>query len=147
MATNAQKGEFTLTLGGTAYTLRMGTLALAALQEKFGTPEHVPNIRDIVLEVMKGRALYVQAFVWAGLQRYHPDITFEQVADLIDETSESDLRPLLMALGISTQPDPADLKELGLDKANPPEAQTDRPTRRARRRGGDRSISAVAAQV
>lgn len=143
---NSQKGEFALTMGGTAYTLKIGTAALVRLQERFGTPEHVPTIMELQREVVRGRALYIQAFMWAGLQRYHPEVTFDEVGDLIDDTEEADLRPLLEALGVTLVPDPADVQALGLDTPHPPQAQT-RPRGKARRNGGGRSTSTDVARV
>lgn len=144
---NAQKGEFALTMGGTVYTLKLGTSALIELQELLGTPEHAPTMQELVIEVVNGRAKYIRAFIWAGLRKYHPEVTLEAVSDLLDDTSEAEAKAVLRALGVSTQPDTKDVQALGLDTVNPQPAQTGPRSVKAPRRGGGRSTSARAAQV
>ncbi len=88
----------------------------------------VPPVEAIVKEVQSGRLKYVRAFLWAGLLKFHPGMTQDRVSDLIDDANESEVKKLLFTLGLTTQPDPADVKELmeGTTKANPRKARTKR---------------------
>lgn len=140
---NSQKGEIPLTLAGVSYTFKMGTSALIELQEAFSTPTKVAAIPDIFNEVNKGRIKYVRAFLWAGLRKFHPTVTLEDVSDMLDACDETEIATLLRRLGVTTQPDPKDIKELQEGVArNPPTAQT----RRTRGTGGN-STSKPAASV
>ena len=94
-----------------------------------------PDIQSILAQVYQGRFKYVAAMLWAGLLKYQPLVTIEQVYDLMDETPPSELRSLLGALGLSMVPDGKDVDELakGVKKKNP---------RKARGNGtGERSAS------
>jgi hypothetical protein len=66
-----------LVLGGTVYKLVYGTLAVAVLEETFGTADP----RALAEGGRLTSALL--ALFWAELQRYHP-LTREAAADLID---------------------------------------------------------------
>jgi hypothetical protein len=126
---NSDKGEVGLTLGGKDYRFKLGTSALIQLQEEFSTADKIASLDDILNEVNKGRLKYVRAFLWAGLQRFHPGTTLEDVSEILDEADESEVVKLLRALGLTTQPDPKDVAELSKGvKSNPQMA-------RARKRG------------
>ena len=106
------KGEFSLTLSGKTYTFKLGTAALIELQEMWSTPERTESIEEILFNVQIGRLKYIRSFLWAGLQKHHPNTTMDQVDDLLDEASEEEVKALLADLGLSMQPDPKDAKEL-----------------------------------
>lgn len=140
---NGQKGEIGLTLGGTTYRFKLGTHALIELQELFSTPQRMAPIEEIFGEVSKGRLKYVRGFLWAGLRKFHSEMTQADVEDVLDEASEPEVNALLAALGLTTQPDPKDLKELRAGaKRNPRKAQS-----RSTRGTGGNSTSKPAASV
>lgn len=98
----------------------------AALDGTLGDPSVAP-IPGILDEVSKGRVKYVRAFLWAGLRRYHPGVTLEDVSDLLDASGEEEVRRVLQKLNLTTMPDPKDAAELAKGKAkNPPQARTKR---------------------
>lgn len=122
---NGQKGEVAFTFGGVLYRFKLGTHALIELQELFSTPQRVAPIEEIFGEVSKGRLKYIRGFLWAGLRKFHPETTQADVEDLLDEATELEVQALLVSLGLTTQPDPKDLKELRAGaKRNPRKAQT-----------------------
>lgn len=130
MASN--KGEFSVRLNGSDYTFKLGTSALIELQEMLSTRDQVVKIEDILVGVMQGRLKYVRAFLWAGLQKYHAGKTLEDVSDLVDESSELEIAKLLRDLGMTVQPDPADVAELSVSKGR----GKDKRPRKARRPSG-----------
>ena len=87
----------------------------------------IPQPQDLLAEVMRGRLKYAQVLLWASLRKYHPDVTLEKIADLMDEASQDEVQTLLVQLGMSTVPNVEDVKELK-------EGATSRP-RRARKTG------------
>lgn len=129
---SSTKGEFALTLKGAVYKFKMGTTALIELQEMLSTPTNVLRIEDILHQVQMGRVKFVRAFLWAGLQKYHDGMTLEDVSDLLDESSEPEVAKLLMDLGMTTVPAPADARELAGGK---------RPQKARRRNRGNGAIS------
>lgn len=102
------------------------------------TRPSVASIEDIIAEVTRGRLKYVRAFLWAGLQTFHPGTTLGQVDELLDSADEAEVRKLLHQLGLTTAPDPVDVEELRKGVAgngNPPKARATR----ARGTGGSSS--------
>lgn len=137
MAANREKGEVDLVVGERTYTLTLKTMGLIALQKHFSESELIADLSDIWQKASAGSLEHVVAIFWASFQRYHPDMTYEKAADLVDSVGGVEaLNQQLQALSGSTTPDPDDVKAL----ANPPKAQ---PTRG---RGG-RSTSKAAASV
>lgn len=145
------KGEFQVRLNSSDYTFKLGTSALIELQEvlkppdvkhviknkdgqevEVSIPSPVPKIEEILIGVQQGRLKYVRAFLWAGLQKYHSGKTLEDVSDLIDEASEAEVAKLLRDLGMTVQPDPADVAELSVSKGR----GKDKRPRKARRPSG-----------
>jgi hypothetical protein len=124
---SSTKGEFIATLKGQSYTFRMGTRALEDLQELLSPPGQVIPLEAIIKDVLQWRLKYVRAFLWAGLRKYHPQITMDDLEGMLDESDEREVQILLSKLGLTTVPDEKDVKELGGGKvANPPEAQARR---------------------
>lgn len=120
---NSERGEFGLTLGGRQLKFKMGTSALIEFQEVFAAKgTSPPTIPELMRHVIDNRLKYVRAFLWAGLQRYHPDIGIEDVSTLLDEADPAEITALIGNLGGSTVPDPHDMAAIG-GKANPPKAQ------------------------
>lgn len=110
---NVEKGEFDLVLGGKTYTLTLKTAALMALQKHFSTPDRLADLTDVMQRVEAGSIEHVVAFLWACLRKYHPEITFDQATNLIDEAGGlAELDRYFADVAGSTVPDPKDAKEL-----------------------------------
>lgn len=126
---NPEKGEYELTVNGTTYTLVLKTAGLIALQNRFSTPEKLASLDDLFQAAREGSIEHRVAFMWAALRKYHPDVTFEQTMDLIDDSDEAATFMAAFAAVLRTAtPDPADVEELK-------EAGTDRPRKARVKRG------------
>lgn len=79
---------------GDAHTMRLGTFALALIQEKFGIP-----LEEVGARLQAGITdLRTIGFIlWAALQQHHPDMTERDVFDLIDEIGIDQVGPLMGA--------------------------------------------------
>jgi hypothetical protein len=140
---NREQGEYAIRIGGQNYTLKLGTGALIELQECCSTRDELLSIEQIFAEVSRGRLKFVRAFLWAGLRKYHSHITLDGVDDLLDQADESEIRVLLISLGVTLQPAPEDVKALeDASKRNPPAAQ---PKKRRKRGTSTPSIEAPVA--
>jgi hypothetical protein len=116
--------EFTLQIGGSPYTFHFGFSEIIEMQDRLSTPSYVPSIAEIDHGIRAGRLKYQQALIWAGLRRFHRDITEEDVARLQAKATGAELRAVLVAFGYSMTPDPADVKALG-EPENPQAAQAE----------------------
>lgn len=113
-------GEFELTAGGVAYRFKVGVAALILTQEQIGKETGtVPTFDELVLELRRHRLLYVRAILWAGLRKYHGDISLEGVNDLLDTCDPKEVVALVLGIGGSTQPDARDLAALEAAGARP----------------------------
>lgn len=124
---------------GKGCTLKPCSCGLEFAQMELPIPS-VPDIQAILAQVFQGRFKYVAALLWAGLLKYQPRVTLDQVYDLMDDTPQSELKPLLTALGLTMVPEAADVNELaeGSKKRNP---------RKARAGTGGRSVSSPVSLV
>lgn len=110
---NVEKGEFDLVLDGKTYTLTLKTAALMALQKHFSTAEKLADLDAVMQRVEAGSIEHVVAFLWACLRKYHPEISFDQAMNLIDESGGlQELNRHFTDLAGSINPDPKDAKEL-----------------------------------
>lgn len=106
---NPERGEVALTIGATAYTLKLDTNAIAALEVAVSTPDRDVTLPEILYSMARGSHRYIRAFVWACLLRHHKGMTLDQVGDLIDLAGGADqLFQELAALRQSAQPEEAD---------------------------------------
>ncbi|MDB5540524.1 MAG: hypothetical protein JWQ89_2251 [Devosia sp.] len=81
---NPIRGEVDITVGGKTYTIKLGRNALASVEGLLGRgfPEIAQSLTsDPQIVVMR-------AILWAGLQRYHPELDLMQVGDLMDEAGD-----------------------------------------------------------
>lgn len=81
--TNPHKGDVGLEVGGRSYTLRYSHLALVKLEKQLDRPM-ARLLRDFE-DHQNMRIGTIVALLWAGLQKHHPEITFEAAADLLDD--------------------------------------------------------------
>lgn len=139
---NTVKGEFELPLGGVTYRFKVGVGALLLAQEQIGKETGtVPRFDELTAGLDGFRLLYVRAFLWAGLRKYHAEVTLDGVLELLDAADEGEAVTLLAGLRQSAQPDRRDLAALEDAGARPiGTATVPRPTP-IRVRGGGRSTS------
>jgi hypothetical protein len=141
-----EKSTVEMVLGGTRYTFMWGTKAIREMQELLSTPEHLVSPEEIFAELKRGRLKFVCAFIWAGLQKHHPNIPLESknpevlsADDILDGASEAEVDKLLKEFGLRLTPAPDDMKELSEGvKKNPRQARAKRGT------GGNSSSRPVA---
>lgn len=139
---NVEKGEFDLVLGDKTYTLTLKTAALMALQKHFSTAEQLADLDDVMRRVEAGSIEHVVAFLWACLRKYHPEISFDQATNLIDEAGGLDeLHRHFADVSKSVVPDPKDVKELASLTKEP---KRPRKARAMRGIGGNGTSSHVA---
>ena len=82
-ATNPHKGDVTFSVAGKDYTLRYSHLALANLESDLDK-----GLIQIIDELSNSQTMRIGtmiALLRAGLQKYHPDVTREEAAELLDE--------------------------------------------------------------
>lgn len=144
---NRERGEVSVDIDGTSYTLCLDLNAMCRLEEMFSTPDHEVTFQDIVKKVNDGKLRYMRAIFWSAFLKYHPDLRLEEVAALIQGAggiggfSDKMLGQLGLAVE-ATQPHPADTKALSKGTRSPRTAQARRPamggngTRSTARRAG-----------
>jgi hypothetical protein len=143
---NPETGEVELTIAGQTYRLALKTKGLMALQQHFSVGDRIGDLDEIFDRANKGSIEHIVAFLWAALRRYHPEVTFDGTADLVDAAGGVlGLGRLFGELQAASAPDPRDVEEL----APPPGETANPPTAQARRRRGTGagSISAPDASV
>ncbi|MEP2782303.1 MAG: GTA-gp10 family protein [Pseudoruegeria sp.] len=79
---NAQRGEVALTVGGADYILRLGTNALCNLEDELGG-----SVVDIFSGLEKGGVSIklLRSILFWGLTEQHPELSRDDVGDLIDD--------------------------------------------------------------
>ncbi len=80
---NPHKGDVSFEAGGKTYTLRYSHLALVRLENSLNK-----GLVQIMTDVGRPENLRlgtIVALLWAGLQKHHPGMTEENVADLLDD--------------------------------------------------------------
>lgn len=120
------------------FILTLKTRGLIALQRRFTAGDAIASTQEIFEKAASGSLEHVVAIMWASFQKYHPEVTVDQVIDMVDIIGLEALDRQLQSLSDSTTPDPADVKELSA--GNPQKAQ-------ARRGPGARSKSRPSASV
>lgn len=127
MAADRTRGEVDFTVGGKTYTLVLKTLGLMSIQQHFSTGDVIVDIDEVMQKAAKGSLEHVVALLWGSFLKYHPDVTLNQVIDMVDDAGGIEAVNLqLSVLGESTKPDAEDIAELKPQTANPPKAQTGR---------------------
>lgn len=119
---NPDKGEFEFVFGTERLTFKVGTSALMEAQEQVGrATNYVPTLEELLDGVIRRQRLtYIQAFIWAGLRKYHPEKTLEDVVSLLDAMTQEQSIALLQGLTASNQPDPKDVQALESVKGHRP---------------------------
>lgn len=122
-------GESEITANGQTWRFKVGMGALIQAQEQVGRDSdgRVPTFDELLVGIQQMRLLYVRAFLWAGLRKYHAEMTLEAVEDLIDRCDAREVAALLLGLRQGTQPDPRDLAALEAAGARPTAAAATAP--------------------
>lgn len=137
---NRERGEVSIEIDGTVYTMCLSMNAMVALEELFSTAEHEVAFEEISTKADEGKVKYQRALLWAVLQDHHPEIKLTDVSRLVQAAGGFGAFTVkLIELAKLAAPDERDLARLGVKK-NPPPAQG------AAGRGG-RSTSKGAAQA
>ena len=135
---NPQRGDVTIEVLGKAYTLKIDINAICELEDLLSTPRQLTTLQDVIDRMTAGSVRHVRAFVWAALRRHHKEMTLDDVGQFIGDAGGIDaIAEKLRTITGSTLPDPADLKDAGIDPSQRP-----RKARAARTAGtGARSRS------
>lgn len=81
---NPHKGDVLLSVGDKQFTLRYSHLALVKLENIMN--KSVPDVLQELQATGGGvRIGTVVALLWAGLQKHHPRLSYEDAADLLDD--------------------------------------------------------------
>ena len=80
---NPHKGDVALNVAGKIYTLRYSHAALVKLEQSLD--KGLMRIMDELSNPQEMRIGTVVSMLWAGLQKHHPKMTFDDAADLLDE--------------------------------------------------------------
>lgn len=117
---NREKGEIGIEIAGTTYTLSMGMNGMAALEELFSREGKDVTFQEVLRRVNAGSLRYQRAFIWAAFHQHHPDLTVDQVGELIDAAGGIfAFASTLVRLAGGTIPNPEDLRTLGVKPGEP----------------------------
>lgn len=112
---NRQRGEVPLTVGDRTLVLVLDFEAMVQLEDAMSTPDRVVSAYEVFLQIW-GRSKYppfkhARAALWAALRRKHPELTLQDVADLIEQLGGpgSVVGPLAEAYNAS-RPDKEDVE-------------------------------------
>lgn len=96
-----QLQDVQIELGGRSLTLRYSIKATLALKERWG----LENDREVQARMAKASMAEFIDIVWAGLRTHHPDISHDQVVDMLDDAGADGLTDLVTnALDASSAP-------------------------------------------
>lgn len=140
---NPERGEVSIDIGGTSYTLAPSINAIIKVEAMFSKAEgRKVTWSDVLKHLNAGSMEHKRAVFWATLLKYHPDVTIEQAGDLSDVLDRQLGSNAALVDAVTTgAPDPADVKELGAGR--PPRAQ-----RKSKTNGiGANSTSRLASSV
>ena len=80
---NPQKGDVEFAVAGKTYTLRYSHSALVKLEKQLD--QGLMKVMQDMSSPQQMRIGTVVALLWSGLQKHHPDMAFDDVADLLDD--------------------------------------------------------------
>lgn len=124
---NRERGEVSVDIDGTSYTLCLDLNAMCTLEEYFSTPDREVTFQDVLKKVNGGNLRYMRAIFWAAFLKYQPDLKLEDVAALVQASGGIGgfSQKMLGQLGVAVQataPAPADLRALQKGSAPSPRA-------------------------
>lgn len=111
---NPERGEISLTIGETTYTMVFNMGAMIAAEEKAESIGMPLTWDEIVTKADKGSARCFRLFIWAMLAKHHPSLTLDQVSDLIDVVGgAAGMQRAVEAGRRAVTADPKDVQALG----------------------------------
>lgn len=111
---NPERGEVSITVDETTYTMVFNMGAMIAAEEKAEAIGMPLTWDEIVTRADKGSARCFRLFIWAMLSKHHPQLTLDQVSDLIDQVGGAiGMQRAVQAAHRGLQPDPKDAQALG----------------------------------
>lgn len=127
---NRHKGEVSIEVDGTVYTLALTIDAMVALEDLFSTPK-VMTFQEVIAEADRGSMKHLRALIWASLQLHHPALEVKDISPLVHAAGGLSVFSVkFMELAKASFADPKDLEALGIKAgANPRRAQGDIRTR------------------
>lgn len=87
--------ERPIKLNGVVYRLRFDFLALAALEDHYGRPATEIAAGFVTVDPVTKKATSnvrirdLQAIIWAGMRRHHPEVSVDGVLDLMQASLDS----------------------------------------------------------
>lgn len=127
---NRHKGEVSLDVDGTVYTMALTLDAMVALEDMFSTPDKAVTFDEVITRMEGGSARHLRGVLWAVLQLHHRELSVADVSPLVQAAGGINvLTAKFMELVKATQPDKQDLAALGVAAGNPPAAQGDGKSR------------------
>lgn len=120
---NREKGEIRLDAGGKVYRLVLNTNAMAVAEAAISTPDQDVFWDDLWAKATAGSVRHLRALLFGMLQKFHSNLTLEDVGGLVDEIGGLvGLAHVLKNAADAASPDPDDMKALPK-----PEAEQARP--------------------
>jgi len=111
---NPERGEVSIAVGETTYTMVFNMGAMIAAEEKAEAIGMPLTWDEIVTKADKGSARCFRLFIWAMLHKYHATLTLDQVSDLIDQVGGAAGMQRAVAAGQrAATVDPKDAQALG----------------------------------
>ena len=114
---NPQKGDVSFQVGDKTYMLRYSHLALIQLENKLD--KSLMTVIAEMSDVEKLRIGTVVAILWAGLQKHHPKMSYDDAASLLDEV-EGGASAMIEVIGESFQ---RAFNASGTKGTNPPQRE------------------------
>jgi len=114
---NPQKGDVSFQVGDKTYMLRYSHLALIQLENKLD--KSLMTVIAEMSDVEKLRIGTVVAILWAGLQKHHPKMSYDDAAALLDEV-EGGASAVIEVIGESFQ---RAFNASGTKGTNPPQRE------------------------
>lgn len=114
---NPHKGEVSVVIGETTYTLALTLNAMCELQDEFGV-----SWEQVAAQAEQGSPKHLRSLLWVSLRKHHKDLTLDQFGDM-DLVDVRRLGEAFMKLVLSSMPDARDVAELGAGKKRPRGAQ------------------------
>lgn len=110
---NKQRGELQIVVGEKTYVMRLTTNCACQMESASGRP-----FDQVIAGSLRGSLSDLRLFLWASLLSRQPEMTLEQVGDVIDEIGPKALKQQLDDLVALNS---AEMSKAGSE--NPPEAQ------------------------
>lgn len=123
---NTERGEASITIGETRYTLKLAMNDMCALEELLSTADRPVSFLETLVNARTGSARAMRAIFWAMLQAHHGEQiqTLQQAGELLEAhggvTTYAALLDRVLAIA---EPHPEDVAAVGGGKANPLKAR------------------------